>query len=228
MKKNELLSGMDNLKVDEALKQNILKRVKEDNNQPINKHAPNWLRIALPACFVVVAIVGVFVFTQINSSQIEINSSHAQANSPILQSDKFEILENPPENISSIFRDYSPLSEVSVVKVADIIVYAQVENIKWIRKKNIDLVDNSKPLSLESMLRCRTILTLKLTKVYKGDAKKGETLEIMLPVAIPGKGEGDDYLFIEDNSIVSKIKNTLQHFSLLTIIKVPKHILVIM
>lgn len=194
MMRNERFSGLDELKANDALKQQIIKNIKNDTDEPVKRkmRATRW--IALAASFVlVVGVACVYWPKLIDDFTKDSYNLQGQNTGVSGQSDKFEILENPPENLPiGIFADYQPLIEEQVFAFADIITYGQVVDLKWVKTDMDYYID---------YLSYRTIVTVKVINQYKGDIKSEEEVEILLPVAISGESNQ----WIEDNNIVTKL-----------------------
>ncbi len=205
MMKSKLLSGIDDLKVTNELKQRIFNAIKEDSIHTQKKFEKKRTSLIWAWGFALLVIFGIS-FVCLFSSPFRTNPKdfQSQANIIPLPTDKFEILENPPNSIYSSHFDYTPLAESAIFYFSDVITYAKVENLRWLRKRDTEgkytLNTTLTPVTFEALTEWRTLATVRVIKAYKGSIEKGEALDILLPIAI------SDGLYVEDNQIIQNIK----------------------
>jgi hypothetical protein len=211
MMKSELFSGLNELKASNELKRKILLSIKNDPVPAKDKPNRSRLRIALVAGFVMLIIAGVSVGYMLMENyrdpfKNENGSLVTQVKSSPSSNAKFEILDSPPQINYDFLMDYDPLSEDEVFRFADIIIYGQVEDFKWVKINGRNYIENPNPPNFYDCFRYQTIATVKVIKAYKGDIKKDDILEILLPVIVYGNKAVDKKIWVEDSAIVRNLE----------------------
>ncbi|NLP15290.1 MAG: hypothetical protein GX383_12615 [Clostridium sp.] len=211
MMKSELFSGLNDLKASNELKRKILLSIKNDSVPAKDKPNRSRLRIALVAGFVMLIIAGISVGYRLletyrDSFQNENGSLVTQVKSSPSSNAKFEILDSPPQIDCNFLMDYDPLSEGEVFRFADIIIFGQVKDFKWVKINSRNFIETLDTPNFYDYFRYQTIATVKVIKAYKGDIEMDDTLEILLPVIVYGNKTVGNKIWAEDNTIAQNLE----------------------